>query len=237
MPADAATPVPMSWASDHHLRLELGNDASAATHHRVRRAYERLRRVGIPALRDLTPAYATILLTFELAELDAERAEGEVRAALAHDDDATIESPTRLVEIPTCYEGDFAPDLADVASMHALAPADVIARHAGAEYTVHFLGFSPGFAYLGGLPTDLATPRLDRPRLRVPAGSVGIAGAQTGIYPHATPGGWRLIGRTPIAMFDGTRDPPALLAMGDRVRFVPISRERFAEIEREQKSP
>ncbi|MDR7331923.1 5-oxoprolinase subunit PxpB [Roseateles asaccharophilus] len=124
----------------------------------------------------------------------------------------------RLVKIPVRYDG---PDLGDVATHCGLSPDEVVRRHAAAEYVVYFIGFQPGFAYLGGLDGSLHTPRRDQPRTSVPAGSVGIGGAQTGIYPLATPGGWQLIGRTALPLFDPLADPPTLLAPGDRVRFVP----------------
>lgn len=124
----------------------------------------------------------------------------------------------RLVEIPVSYDG---PDLGNVAAHCGLDAGEVVRRHTEPEYIVYFLGFQPGFAYLGGLDASLHTPRRAEPRMAVPAGSVGIGGAQTGIYPLATPGGWQLIGRTPLPLFDPQAEPPTLLAPGDRVRFVP----------------
>ena len=129
----------------------------------------------------------------------------------------------RLVEVPVRYGGADGPDLEDVARLHGLRPSDVVELHASVEYEAFFLGFAPGFAYLGPLPASLVTPRLDVPRPRVPAGSVAIAGAQSAIYPTDTPGGWRLIGRTDLRPWDVTRDPPALILPGDRVRFVPVA--------------
>jgi KipI family sensor histidine kinase inhibitor len=126
-----------------------------------------------------------------------------------------------LVEIPVRYGGDDGPDLTDVARTARLDDDEVVQRHAAGEYTVAFVGFSPGFAYLLGLPDELAVPRLETPRTRVPAGSVAIGGRYTGVYPRATPGGWRVIGRTDAELFDAGRDPPANLAPGDRVRFIP----------------
>ncbi|CAM3664421.1 5-oxoprolinase subunit PxpB [Roseateles saccharophilus] len=123
----------------------------------------------------------------------------------------------RLVEIPVCYDG---PDLADVAAHCGLTPDEVVRRHSAADYVVYFIGFQPGFAYLGGLDESLHTPRRAEPRTVVPAGSVGIGGAQTGIYPLATPGGWQLIGRSALPLFDPQAEPPTLLAPGDRVHFV-----------------
>jgi inhibitor of KinA len=149
-----------------------------------------------------------------------------VKAALRDLPDAA-ELPSRRVEVPVCYDEDLAPDLRDVARHVGLSADEVVRLHAGATYVVRFLGFSPGFPYLAGLPERLAMPRLERPRVRVPAGSVAIAGGQAGVYPQATPGGWRVVGRTPLRLFDADREPPALLRMGDLVRFVPVPRARF----------
>jgi KipI family sensor histidine kinase inhibitor len=124
------------------------------------------------------------------------------------------------VEIPVAYGGANGPDLDAVAELTGHTPDEVVAMHSGAEYLVYFLGFSPGFPYLGGLPESIAAPRLETPRRRVPAGSVAIGGQQTGVYPIASPGGWRIIGRTPLRLFDPGADPPVLLRMGDHVRFV-----------------
>jgi KipI family sensor histidine kinase inhibitor len=137
----------------------------------------------------------------------------------------------RQRRIPTCYGGEFGPDLDEVAALHGMTPAQVVELHASVTYVVYFLGFVPGFAYLGELPEALATPRLTSPRRSTPPGSVGIAGNQTGVYPFATPGGWRLIGRTPIAMFRPDRNNMSFLSIGDRVRFTPISKARFTALE------
>jgi inhibitor of KinA len=135
------------------------------------------------------------------------------------------------VEIPVCYGGEHGPDLNDVGATHNMTPAQVVELHSSTTYVVYFLGFVPGFAYLGELPKALATPRLPTPRRRVPPGSVGIAGNQTGVYPVATPGGWRLLGRTPISMFRPGSNGLSLLSIGDRVRFSPISPKQFAVLE------
>jgi KipI family sensor histidine kinase inhibitor len=218
------------WASDSVVRVELGQEISPAVRQRVYAACRALKDAGLPGLLDVAPAYTTILLTFDPVKADDLAVIPMVTGLLAATGGGEP-SAGRLVDIPTCYEGEFSPDLEQVASMRGLTAERIVALHSGAEYHVDFLGFSPGFAYLSGLPPELETPRLERPRARVPAGSVAIGGAQTGVYPHATPGGWRIIGRTPLRVFDETRDPPALLAMGDRVRFVPISAERFGELE------
>ena len=143
--------------------------------------------------------------------------------------DAPVPAP-RVVEIPTAYGGDFGPDLPFVASHNGLSEADVVSIHAGADYLVYMMGFSPGFPYLGGMSERIATPRLTTPRTVIPAGSVGIAQAQTGVYPVESPGGWQLIGRTPIPLFDASRHPPVIVEPGDSIRFVPIGADEYDAI-------
>jgi inhibitor of KinA len=143
----------------------------------------------------------------------------------------TVRSARRTpIVIPVCYGGEFGPDLADVAAVHKTTPDAIIAAHTDGEYTVAMLGFLPGFPYLDGLARGLHTPRRASPRTAVPVGSVAIGGSSTGIYPCTSPGGWHLIGRTPRALFEPTRDPPALLQPGDRVRFVAITAARYADL-------
>jgi inhibitor of KinA len=198
----------------------------------VRKLLRLLELEPVAGVRNLHPAYCSLLVKFDALRLRHEEVEAILRRCLARLDEVKLPEPRR-VEIPVCYGGEFGPDLNDVAAMHGMKAAQVIELHASAEYLVYFLGFVPGFPYLGELPEALATPRLATPRRRVPAGSVGIAGNQTGVYPFATPGGWRLIGRTPMAMFRTERDESSLLSIGDRVRFTPISAERFAALEKE----
>ncbi|MFN3860275.1 MAG: 5-oxoprolinase subunit PxpB [Roseateles sp.] len=171
---------------------------------------------GTDGVLGVTPGMNNLMLAFDPLRSDAE-ALAQAVLALWH---APLrpQAAARRVEIPVHYDG---PDLAAVAAHCGLAADEVVHRHAAAEYVVYFIGFQPGFAYLGGLDPALHTPRRARPRTAVPAGSVGIGGAQTGIYPLATPGGWQLIGRTPLTLFDPRAEPPTLLAPGDRVRFVP----------------
>jgi KipI family sensor histidine kinase inhibitor len=169
----------------------------------------------IPGVVNLHPAYESVLVVFDPVAATHE----SVQDAIAHlPADQPLPAP-RHHEIPVRYDG---PDLAGLAALHGLAPERVVELHAAPEYRVAFLGFVPGFAYLEGLPPALHTPRLAVPRKEVPAGSVGIAGAQTGIYPIATPGGWQLIGRTDTTLFDPARTPMSLLQPGDRVRFRPL---------------
>lgn len=213
-----AWPPPVEASGDHYLRLDCGRKADLATHERVRRAFEALAAATLPGVDNLHPAYGTLGVSFDPRHTRCEALIEAVATTLRSA--ATVDlPPPRRVTIPVSYGGASGPDLDDVARHTGLSPAQVTARHCAVTYRVFFLGFSPGFAYLGGLPAELATPRLPAPRTRVPAGSVAIGGAQTGVYPQATPGGWRLIGRTPLKLFDPWRDPPALLALGDEVVF------------------
>ena len=171
------------------------------------------------------PAYASVLVPFDAVAFSVADATAVVAEIVAASDaaPAAAASPGRIVEIPVRYGGRDGPDLDEVARLHNVRPADVVGIHAGTEYAAFFLGVAPGFAYLGPLPASIATPRLDVPRPRVPAGSVAIGGAQTAIYPTETPGGWRLIGRTEARLWDASRPEPALIRPGDRVRFVPLT--------------
>jgi inhibitor of KinA len=201
-------------AGDRSLLVSFGAEISLETHERVLRLMGRLAaRRGIV---NLHPAYASVLVDFDPLRTNVAQMERALREAAEEADRAPLPEP-RTVEVPVHYGG---PDLDGVARRAGLTPEEIIALHSGAEYVVYFLGFSPGFPYLGGMPEAIAAPRLAVPRRHVPAGSVAIGGSQTGIYPVASPGGWRIIGRTPLELFRADREPPALLAMGDRVRFV-----------------
>jgi inhibitor of KinA len=188
-------------------------------------------RLAAPALGRAVPAHASILVPFDPLAISLEDAIEVAGSALAAGEvlvgdvaaggSAAAGEPAPI-EIPVRYGGADGPDLDEVADLHGLSPADVVELHASAAYRVLFLGFAPGFGYLGGLPAALATPRRASPRERVPAGSVGIAGGQTAVYPLAMPGGWQLIGRTDTILFDPGRPDPALLRPGASVRFVPI---------------
>lgn len=216
---------------DQALLLRFGDVVDVAVNRRVHALAARLRATPVPWLVDCVPAYASLAVFFDGAMIpgkDPIAVVGDWLSALADQPESHsgVTLP-RLVEIPVCYGGDHGPDLDDVASACGLSAAQVVDRHSRPEYLVAMLGFSPGFPYLLGLDPGLAVPRLATPRVRVPAGSVGIGGNQTGVYPDEGPGGWRLIGRTPRRLFDARRDPPAQVLPGDRVRFVPIDAAQF----------
>lgn len=175
----------------------------------------------IPGIRNLHPAYDSLLVVFDSLVLNRDEVESSVRSVLKTQSAAAHPEP-QIIDIPVTYGGESGPDLEDVAALCSLTPDQVIEAHAGTIYKVYFIGFVPGFAYLGELPPEIAAPRLRSPRKNVPAGSVAIGGKQTGVYPMSTPGGWRLIGRTNLTLFDPRREKMSLLQAGDRVRFVPV---------------
>jgi KipI family sensor histidine kinase inhibitor len=205
-------------ASDCSLLVSFGQEISEESRRRVARLCGSL--AGICGILNLHPAYASVLVDFDPRLRGRAELEALLRELAAAGGGA--DAAQRTVEIPVRYGGEYGPDLEDVARHTGLSAGRVVELHASAEYRVHFLGFSPGFPYLGGLPAQLSTPRLAAPRTLVPGGSVAIGGSQAGIYPMDSPGGWRIIGRTPLRLFDAQGSPPALLAMGDRVRFTPI---------------
>lgn len=222
--------------ADDAWLLRLGDGIDDAVNARVHRLTARLRAQAPPWLRDLVPAYASLALFFDEAAVDALSVQAWLmtQCAVIDASDDELPTPQRIVEIPVAYGGDYGPDLDSAAAELGLSAHELIARHSGGEYTVAMIGFAPGFPYLSGLDPALALPRLATPRTEVAAGSVAIGGAQTGIYPRPGPGGWRLLGRTPLALFDLARAEPSLLQPGDRVRFVAIDAAAFAELARLQ---
>ena len=232
MVTSAGEAARFQWASDQSLLVYFGRKITLQAHQQVRKLLRLLEMEPIAGVPNLHPAYCSLLVKFDGLRLRHDEVEAILRRYLERLEEIKLPEP-RLVEIPVCYGEEFGPDLAEVCAIHGLTPAQAIELHASAEYLVYFLGFVPGFAYLGELPEALVTPRLAVPRRRVPAGSVGVAGNQTGVYPFSTPGGWRLIGRTPVAMFRDEREGLSLLSIGDRVRFAPISEERFGALEKE----
>lgn len=217
------------------LLLRLGAGIELALNARVHRTCARLRHAGLPGIEDLVPAYASVLVRFDVSVWSAENPDDptaplleRVRDVLAAPDGDDGLDQGRLHRLPVCYGGECGEDLEAVAQLLGLAPQTVIERHCASEYRVAMLGFAPGFAYLLGMDAGLEVPRMAHPRTRVPAGSVGIGGAQTGIYPSELPGGWNLIGRTPLTLFDPSdTERPCRLAPGDRVRFESVDMATF----------
>ncbi len=220
-------PAHLAALGDAAVLVVLGDEIDEMVNARVHRLaahlhrlHEADRRFGPPV-----PAYATVLVPVDPLDPGVEAAIDLLAATVAEVEARPapeIAAGGTLHELPTRYGGADGPDLADVAALHDLRPADVIELHASTVYRAWFLGFAPGFAYLGRVPPAIATPRLATPRQRVPAGSVALADDQTAVYPVASPGGWRLIGRTDVDVWCPAADPPALVQAGDRVRFVPV---------------
>ncbi|RZK62184.1 MAG: 5-oxoprolinase subunit PxpB [Hymenobacter sp.] len=222
---------------DAAVVVEFGDRISPAIHLAIQafNAYLGLRpfaglRECVPAFTTLTVYYDPWLLSEQGRYAPYEQVCEILRQRLLAAPAAPVGPAPETVEIPVCYGGDLGPDLAAVAHHAELTPAEVIARHAAPDYLVHMIGFAPGFPYLGGLDARLATPRRSEPRALVPAGAVGIAGLQTGIYSLPTPGGWQLIGRTPLRLFDPSAAEPSLLRAGQHLRFVPIDEAEFQRL-------
>lgn len=195
----------------------------------VESVWRRLEAAALPGVIEIAPAYTSVAVYYDQRQVGGGLGEdcfewvcAQIAGTLAVPRPPAVEEIARTVEIPVCYGGAWGPDLAEVARHAGLSEAEVIERHSSARYLVHCLGFTPGFPYLSGLPPELAMPRRASPRRKVPAGSVGIGGAQTGVYPLASPGGWQIIGTTLLSLFDPSAEEPTLLRVGDRVRFRPV---------------
>jgi inhibitor of KinA len=219
---------------DSAVVATLGANIDEGTLEAVLDFADALANAGREGITDVVPAYATVTVFYDPARFAA--APGDpfeavcrfIESCVGRPTNAPFRTQSKLVEIPVCYASTFGPDLEAVAKHSQLSAAEVVAIHAGTDYLVHAIGFTPGFPYLGGLPGTLRTPRRDTPRGHVPAGSVAIGGSQTGIYPVDSPGGWHIIGRTPLHLFVPERTPAALLRPGDRVRFKPIWATEFS---------
>ena len=217
-------------AGDSAINLEFGNVISEKTNGIIRAAAQTLEADPIDGVIELVPTFCSLMVVYNPCVIGYDELTSQVRGKLRGLVAATG-GIHRVVKIPVCYGGDFGPDLSDVAEHAGMSVEEVIAIHSGHDYLIDMLGFLPGFAYLGGLDERLHTPRLATPRTRIEPGAVGIGGAQTGIYPLASPGGWRIIGRTPVRPYDPDREPPILYAAGDYLRFVPITPQEFSLIE------
>jgi inhibitor of KinA len=222
-------------AGDQALLVEVGEGIDEGVNRAVHRLAVAVRRQSIAGVLDLVPTYRSLLVCYDPLAIALRDLEHRVSALFRTLDTIDLPEP-RTVEIRVCYGGEYGPDLAFVAECNELTAEEVVDLHSSGRYTVYMMGFSPGFAYLGGMSPRIAAPRLATPRTSIPAGSVGIAREQTGIYPVESPGGWQLIGRTPLRLFDPRREPPTLLEPGDVIRFVRIGEEEFLELKREVES-
>ena len=211
-------------AGDRAIVIELGDEISIECNRRVHSLHKAIFRADLPGVVDVIPTYRSILVEYDAmqvsyADINASLLDIDAGSADTPQDDATV------IHLPVLYGGEYGPDLEHVAQNAGMSADEVVDLHSGTEYPVYMMGFTPGFPYLGGMSERIATPRLSTPRGVIPAGSVGIAEAQTGVYPIESPGGWQLIGRTPLRLFDVDRTPPSLIDAGDCVRFVPLADE------------
>lgn len=216
-------------AGDAVLLVAFDERLDAAINARVVWCAEELRQAQVPGVRDIVPAFHSIAVYFDPLRTDVDRLTGRLETTAAASRSATVTTrPVR--EVPVCYGGIYGPDLEAMGEATGLPAEEIIRLHAAPEYRVFMVGFTPGFAYMGPVDPRIAVPRRATPRVRVPVGSVGIAGQQTGIYPSETPGGWMLIGRTPVRPFQPARREPFLLKPGDAVRFVPIDADEYRRL-------
>lgn len=211
---------------DKALLIEFGNIISLEVNHKVIALNEAVNKAKIHGVEELVPTYRSLLIRYDVLKVSYEQLIFRIKDIEQTLKDIKIEVGKKFT-IPVVYGKDYGPDLGYVAQYHGLTEEQVVKIHANREYRVYMLGFVAGFPYLGEVADEIATPRLETPRLKVPAGSVGIAEKQTGVYPCEAPGGWRIIGRTPLKLFNPPQQPPALLTPGDIVRFKPISEKEF----------
>lgn len=222
------TKVRFLSAGDRALVVEFGDRVDRKLSEDVLRLDATIRSRALDGVIETVPTFRSLMIHFDPLVITRGKLERSIEGLLGDDSGSQIE--TRFWHIPVCYEGELAPDLAEVAQLTGLTPSDVVAMHSGTIYHVYMLGFLPGFPYLGDLPAELALPRRADPRVRVPPGSIAIATSLSAIYPYESPGGWHLIGATPLRLFDLDRPRPALLAPGDAVLFQPIDPASYERI-------
>lgn len=216
-------------AGDSALTFEFGNEISPAVNRSVKALYDYLETHPVDGICETIPTFRSLSVIYDPRRISYEELCGRLRAA-AEAMEQGGDSFSTVYHIPVCYGGAFGPDLEIVAAHAGLAEEEVVRLHTSRTYLIYMLGFLPGFAYLGGLDPKIATPRLPSPRTAIPAGAVGIGGEQTGIYPMASPGGWNLIGRTPVRPYDPHRQPPILYKAGNSIRFFSVDEQTYRDI-------
>ncbi|MFZ5648028.1 MAG: 5-oxoprolinase subunit PxpB [Bacillota bacterium] len=220
-------------AGDQGLVVEFGRSIDPEVNARVHSLSKMISGWRCPGVLELVPTYRSLMVYFDPLVISRGRLIDQIKEICGCCDQVGGDARAMLVTVPVCYGGEMGPDLEFVADHNGLSPAEVVEIHTSASYLVYMLGFLPGFPYLGGMSGRIAAPRLETPRTVIAAGSVGIAGSQTGIYPMESPGGWRIIGRTPLRPFDAGRDRPFLFSPGDYIRFMAVSHKEYLDIARD----
>lgn len=220
----------ISPVGDRAISIDFGQVIDSKINRHIRQTIERIKELQLDGIIELVPTYCALLVEYDAMLYSYSEICNIIEPTLEVGMADTTNELVTVVEVPTVYGGEFGPDLSFVASHNHLSEDEVISIHSGTDYLVYMLGFIPGFTYLGGMNPRIATPRLSSPRTLIPAGSVGIAGEQTGTYPSDSPGGWQIIGRTPVTMYDMSKAQAALLNAGDYVRYVPIDESEFHRI-------
>ncbi|WP_027624205.1 5-oxoprolinase subunit PxpB [Clostridium lundense] len=216
-------------AGDKAITVEFGNEIKEEINKLVRSMSYAINNKNIEGIVEIIPTYRSISIQYNPLIISIEELIDKLKEIHSNIDKVQL-PPTKVIQIPTVYGGEYGPDIEFIAQHNNISVEEVIKLHTSVDYLIYMLGFTPGFTYLGGLPKEIETPRLKTPRTKIPAGSTGIAGKQTGIYPIQSPGGWQLIGRTPLKLYDPKRNPPIILNAGDYLRFVPIDEREYKEV-------
>ena len=220
----------ISPVGDRAISIDFGQVIDPKINRHIRQTIERIKELQLEGIIELVPTYCALLVEYDAMLYSYSDICNIIEPTLEEGMTDTTNELVTVVEVPTVYGGEFGPDLSFFATHNHLSEDEVVSIHSGTDYLVYMLGFIPGFTYLGGMDSRIATPRLSSPRTLIPAGSVGIAGEQTGTYPSDSPGGWQIIGRTPVTMYDMSKAQVALLNAGDYVRYVPIDESEFHRI-------
>lgn len=220
-------------AGDCSFVIQFGNEISPEINKKIRKMIEDLKEQNIDGLIEMVPTYCSMLVSYDPCKISYKELKAKVEELLKLASESTESDEITLIEIPTLYNDEYGPDLEYVAKHNNLTKEEVIKIHTGTDYLVYMLGFMPGFTYLGGMSEKIATPRLESPRLQIFPGSVGIAGKQTGMYPSLSPGGWRIIGRTPLKLYNPESNTPVYISSGDYIRYISIDETEYKKIEKE----